>query len=210
MTMTKILIASVASFSFLELSEIKESTILANFWLSAFYRHIVGDQPTFDVVLADERQRSLRQCKGQFSPCTYLGVGPLIHVSPPFETPVGTGNDYDLIMDCGVLLDISQRYPLPWQPPPPHIDPDKLREGVWIAALGNVHFYPGPLRAISAVRCKPMGVSLLDMRPNSNAFGSIRPWEFGRRLPHDPDVLPFPTVFVSFEILSNSTEPIER
>lgn len=184
--------ASVGS-SFRWLTRRKGQEIVTGFRLSPFCRHIVGKKPPFGVSLADREERVFQHCSGQFGPCTYLAVGPLIHVAPSLNLfpDKESHRGHTLVMDCGYSLDISERLSRP-----PHVKPADLREGAWIAALANLDYYPD--REVPPTRCTVHSFSLFDIRLASETFGQVIPWESEGSLPHDPDVIAFPTVFATF------------
>ncbi len=83
------------------------------------------------------------------------------------------------IVDCGFPLNVSMR----------HFrssgrKADRIQEGVWIAAIGRLHYSPTQeIDNCAITRFTPNEGFILDMQPESTTFGSIIPWAFDKRLP---------------------------
>ncbi len=164
-------------------------------WMSCFARHIVGRMPASGILLAERQERVLRQAGGQFWPSTYLAVGSAKYLGPPMESPEFTAQDDEILLDCGLGLDVSQRY----RPSVSRLPLQELIDGYWIAALGNLYVMD-PSRTHPGYDCKPVAAALLDIRTGAVGFGTIKHWNLDQTLPYDPDSIPFPTVFVTLEV----------
>lgn len=170
--------------------------LTGSFWMHTYRRQPVGCPTIEGFVLADEKRHCYRQCGGVFSPCVYLAVGPLIHFAP---ARIADGTDaeipYDMVMDCGFPLDVT---PLEMSR---RVGPFvRSASDPWMAGLGEVHFRRSA-RPRAAVECVAVSAAVLDIRPSSATFATITPWGVGDKLPHDPDTLQIPSVFVTFALL---------
>ncbi len=160
-------------------------------------RHLLGQQTTDEVILAETQIRRIVPCGGAFNPCTHLLVGPLVRVARP---AAGGANDRDLILDVGFPIDVSQSSRVPWYPPAPHIEVRDLKEGAWMAVLGEVGLALHCGCPELELTAEPVRSWVLDIRPASPTFGQTIEWEIGRKLPHDPDTYAYPSVFVEFAL----------
>lgn len=172
----------------------QETEIGLSMW--AAYRHPVGDRPGSDILLATEGRRELRPCGGVFPASAHLCVGVVTSVTPW----AGFTSGHIVVVDCGVPVEVHrERAPgvqmggsIGW---PPAV-------GEWLALLGDLSAQPfGPVGGTPTIRCSPVARQIIDLDPLSGTFGQLLPLSVGARLPHDPDVVGWPTLFVTFRMV---------
>jgi len=186
----------MCSVSTVEFSQIASQQVVKGaLWMSVYLQQVLDQLLPYEINLITSEQRLCEQCGGYFPPSTYLVNGIIERVSPIEvidEEPRFAGN---LVVDCGFPLLIGQRL----QPLSRYLI--HVQKGDWIGAIGEIYLVSDEFDWTPKVMVRPIECFLLDFRPQSPSFSKIIPWQFGQSLPHDPDVLRFPSVFVSCEVL---------
>jgi hypothetical protein len=193
------LICSVYTTEFPQLAH--ERVVQGSLWLSVYFQQILGQSLPYGLNLMIGKQKLYKQCEGNLLPSAYLINGTIERI--PTIKMIGEERIFegDLLVDCGIPLLIGERS----RPVSKHLL--NAQKSDWIGAIGEMHMALSEYGWEPKVVLRPVECFLIDLRPQSASFACITPWEFGRSLPHDPDVLRFPSVFVNCEVLHTPTIP---